>query len=37
MAKEVPVCLGLDAFFAREETGIPSSGDGPVDSAPNSR
>jgi hypothetical protein len=35
MAKEAPVHLGLDAFFAVEETGIPSSGDGPVDGASN--
>lgn len=35
MAKEAPVCLGRDAFFAGEETGIPSSGDGPVDSGRN--
>ena len=37
MVEEVPVHLGLDAFFAVEETGIPSSGDGSVDSASSSR
>jgi hypothetical protein len=37
MAKEAPVHLGLHAFFAVQETGILSSGDGPVDSASNSR
>jgi hypothetical protein len=37
MAKEAPVHLGFHAFFAVERTGIPSSGDGPVDSASNSR